>query len=312
MELLELKEKIVSNQIPKFLILTGEEIAIRDMYIDKIKKVLNIETRRCDSLSSIYSKLTNSTLDKSYYLYIISDDKELVSQENVWSKLSSKNFSGNNYVILTYNNIDKRGKFYKQNIDNIVEFEKLGEELLIKYIQKEFPLNIFNCKRFLQCTGYNYMDSLLELDKLKIISKKLSLNADDAFKYGLEHNIIHQEVKQDVFDFINSVADRNAAKSIDKLSKLKKLQEPDIKIISLLYTLFRNMLIVLTAGDGKGICERSGLSLFQIKSIQEHIGKYDVDECIAIMNLIQSVEQKYKSGGIEPTISVDYIITQIL
>lgn len=311
MELLELKNKIIKKEIPNILIFIGEEVLIRDTYLEKIKSVLNLETRKCDSLAGIANKLINLTLDKSSYLYIVEDDKNLLN-ESIIEKLKDKNFSLNNKLILVYNYLDKRSKFYKQNQDIIVEFEKLSDELLIKYIQKEIPLNNFNCKRLLEYGDNNYIRIKQELNKIEIIMNKHNITPDEAFQYCLDNKLIHMDLKQDVFDFINSVATRNSKVIFEKLEKLKKLNEPDLKIISLLYTLFRNMFIVMTAGDGQGICERTGLSAFQIKTIREQLGRYSIDECAEIMKLITSVEQKYKSGMIEPTISIDYIITQII
>lgn len=312
MELIELKEKIVKNQIPKLLIFIGEEVAVRDIYIDKISKTLNKQIKRVDSLISISSKLTNRTLDNSSFIYIISDDKDITTNESLITKMKTSKFYGDNYLILLFNNLDKRNKFYKQNIENIVEFEKLGEEVLKKYILKEIPLNNFNCKTLLEATSYNYMRILLELDKVKIIMNKLNLQPDEAFKYCLDNKVLYRELNQDVFDFINSVALRDSKNSLRKNNILHELEEPPIKIISLLYTLFRNMFIVMSAGDGQGICERTGLTAWQIKNVRENIGRYSIDECRDIMKFIMTVEQDFKIGKIEQSIAVDYILVNIL
>lgn len=74
-------------------------------------------------------------------------------------------------IIFKYNNLDKRNKFYKQFENNIVEFNKLSDEVLTKYIQRELNvgtnLTDINCKKLIDICGSNYNQILLELDKLK-------------------------------------------------------------------------------------------------------------------------------------------------
>ena len=64
-------------------------------------------------------------------------------------------------------------KFYKHYEDTIVNFEKLSEPILIKYIQKDSDLDTAQAKDLIKRCSSNYTLCLLELDKLKIVNKYL-------------------------------------------------------------------------------------------------------------------------------------------
>ena len=58
MELLELNKKIVSKQKIPFIIFNGEEVKVRDIYIDKICKLYNVKkpTYLEDFSNSLFTK----------------------------------------------------------------------------------------------------------------------------------------------------------------------------------------------------------------------------------------------------------------
>lgn len=72
-----------------------------------------------------------------------------------------------NIIIFKFNELDKRSKFYKQFENGIVEFNKLSDEILIQYIQRELPLSNQNCKKLIDICNSNYNQILLEINKIK-------------------------------------------------------------------------------------------------------------------------------------------------
>ena len=142
MNLQELQKQIIDNKIDNLYIFLGEEIAIQKIYINKIAEIKNLEIQYIEEYKQIHNSLKVQDLFNTKKLYVILDDVDITKQEKVWEEINPNE----NIIIFKYNNLDKRNKFYKQFENKIVEFNKLSDEVLIKYIQKEISLNNQNCK----------------------------------------------------------------------------------------------------------------------------------------------------------------------
>ena len=98
MELLDLKNDIKEGKLQKLYIFTGPEQVIADTYIHKIAEISKKEVKYCYSMAEIYNTLTMVRLDGQSFVYIISEDKELLSREVYWNailegKLGNYNFT---------------------------------------------------------------------------------------------------------------------------------------------------------------------------------------------------------------------------
>ena len=74
---------------------------------------------------------------------------------------------GDNMLIHLLTIVDKRTKFYKAYKDAIIEFERLSDTMLKKYIQKEIKLSERNTERLIDVCEHDYGRILLEIDKIK-------------------------------------------------------------------------------------------------------------------------------------------------
>lgn len=83
MDVSALKAKIKSKQIPHYLIFTGSEWKVQQIYIRQIAKVLGIEVVYLDSYSEVYSKIRSRTLTSSSKLFIIRDDTEIQTNDKI-------------------------------------------------------------------------------------------------------------------------------------------------------------------------------------------------------------------------------------
>ena len=165
MDVSALKGQIKAHNIDKFLIFTGPEWKVQQLYIQQISKVLNMQIKHIESVTDIYSKKGNTAFIKSNYVYVVRDDKEILQNEKVQTQLLD--IIGNNTLILLLTTVDKRTKFYKTYKDTIVEFEALKPEILAKYIQKEIELSKDNIEKLMEVCEYSYGRCLLEIDKIK-------------------------------------------------------------------------------------------------------------------------------------------------
>ena len=166
MDVATLKAKIQTKQLPSYLIFSGDEWKVQQIYIDQIAKTTGLETRRIDSVSDIYGQLKNRSFIKSPYIYIVRDDKELLNNEKLQQQIES-GLMGDNILIHLLTSVDKRTKFYKAHSASIIVFERLSDAMLKKYILKEIKLSESNIERLIEVCEHDYGRILLEIDKIK-------------------------------------------------------------------------------------------------------------------------------------------------
>ena len=312
MELHQLREQLVKKTLQPLYIFTGEEIAIMNIYINKIVETLGVKANRVDSVSSIFSRLQNQSFISKPVCYVIRDDKDYMQQEKVWESMNLGAVQGDNIIILVYTNLDKRSKFYKQHVDRLVEFEKLIPELLAKYIKRDMGLDIPEGMKLAELCDCNYSRIILECDKLKHLATAKGVDIRTAYEIAMRERLIYNEPKDVIFELIDAACKRQVARSFDLYEELKAVNESPLGVISLLYTNFRSMLLVQSAGAGADITKRTGLTPWQVKLAKEKGVHYDIGELVAAIRTIRETEKGIKTGAIEQNMAIDFILTSIL
>lgn len=312
MQLAELKQQLMNKTINPLYIFTGPEIAIMNVYIDKIATLANTDVKRVDSVVSISNKVQNRALTPKLSTYIVRNDKDYTTQENVWNKLVNGTLQHDNIIILVYDNLDKRSKFYKQHQQMIVEFEKLSSIVLAKYIEKEIGLGGEMAVQFAELCDNDYSRILLECDKLTQLSKVYNINIQEAYKRAIKEKLIYTSPKDVIFEFIDAVCKRQLYTSYKLLEELKGVDESPLVMLSLLYNNFRMMLLVQSSGDTNDICGRTGLTQWQVKVTKEKGQKYSIPELVRAIRVVRETERNIKIGQIDSEVAVDYVLVNVL
>lgn len=310
MNLQELQNQIKTNQLESNYIFTGEEIAIQKIYINKIAEISNLEIQYIDSFKDVYNKLHQNDIFNTKKLYVILDDYDFIKEEKIWQVDNFSNINGN-ILIFKFNNLDKRSKYYKYFENKIIDFPKLSTEILTQYIQKEIPLNNKNCQKLIEICNNSYNQILLEIDKIKNVDDPRLNDYNDIFEYLDNSGAFHKEISDITFEFVEKVLKRDA-KNIYKLQKqLQQIGESNIKLLSLLYTNFKTILLIQSC-KSNDICKTTGLQYYQVKYNQDKLNYYTVAELVNILKIIQHIEERIKLGFIEESISIDYLLMNIL
>lgn len=312
MKLPELQMQLRDKKLSPFYIFTGEEVAVMDIYIEMIGKIKGVKPRRADSVTDIMGSITNKSIFNESNIYVISDDKDFLKQEDVWDKFIKGEMQEDNIVILIFNNIDKRSKFYKNYNKTFTEFEKLSPEVLAGYINRNIGLDTSNAKNLAMLCECNYSRILLESDKIMQLSKANKIDILGAYKIALNENLIHVDAGDIIFDFIDAVCKRNPPKAFKLMEDLKSKGESPLGALSLLYTNFRNMLIVQSAGNAKDMGKRTGLTGWQIKLAKEKGKRYSTGELVRIIRELREIEKGIKTGVIDSKIALDYLLVEVL
>ena len=175
MNIADVKTQIKNKEIQSYYIFAGDEIEVQRLYINKIAEVLGLTVVRADCVADVWPSIITPTLLDKPCVYVVRDDKDILTNDTLNKNLTSDKLNGN-VIINLITTIDKRTKWYKANSDKIVVFERLSNEVLKKYIQREITLNNANCERLIAICENDYSRILLEIDKIKRYQRWL---ADD-------------------------------------------------------------------------------------------------------------------------------------
>ena len=308
MNLQELQQQIMNNQLNDLYIFIGEEIAIQKIYINKIAASKGLEIQYIDSYKQIINNLNVNDLFNIKKLYVILDDMDILKQEFIWQNINANG----NMLIFKYNNLDKRSKFYKYFESNGVEFNKLSNEILIKYIQKDLPgLLEVNCEKLIYICDNDYNRILSEIDKIKNYDIHNEHNYNTYFIALDKQEAFHKDVSDITYEFIDAIVVRDL-KRIAKLQREWQRQNDScLGILSLLYNNFKIILLIQSC-NSNDICKTTGLQNNQVYYNKDKTGYYSIGELVNVLRIIQKVESGIKKGIIEEQIALDYILLNII
>lgn len=313
MNLLELKKSISNNQLENLYIFSGDEVAVQDIYVSKLTKCFTGVICYLDTIAGIIPRLKgNSLLSNKPTLYVIRNDKDFLLNEKFWGLFEDKQLLRHNVLLFIYSSIDKRGKFYKHFENTIVFFDKLSEDILIKYIQKECPLSVSNAKELIQICESSYNRILLELDKLKRLSDCKSVDINKAYDIGKQHNLTYVPPMGAVFDLLDAILTRDVSNTYKLYYESQRRGDSSLAIISLLGNNVKAILQVQTIEGNSNLTDITGLTGFQIKLAKEKLRYYSDMELVRMLKVLQYCEKAIKTGLMEADMVIDYLLVNIL
>lgn len=315
MNLMQLKKDLSTNHLSNLYIFTGEEIAIMDIYIDKIKKAFGGDCSVVSSLESVATRVkSNSLFGSDKTLFIIRGDSTLTSSKNekLWNSLKSGSYQGKHILLFVYNTIDKREKFYKEFTDYIVTFDALSTDILVKYVLKEIDVSKDKASFLVELCQNSYNKILLETDKLKCLANHRGISDNEAFDICLKSNYFHRPVEGEVFDLLNSILHRDISKVYEDFLMFNRRGDSPIVILSLLHNNLKAILQLQCAQGLSNLGQVTGLSGFQIQNAQKFIGVYSNAELIRMIKIVRFCEKSIKQTGIvDMENALDFIFIKI-
>ena len=324
MKLPDLQKQIVSKNIDRVLLLFGEEVAIMDVYLDKIYKATGGDVLRFDTVKEAYAKMVQKRITTgASRVFVVRDDKDFFKADKEWGKVFNAAENGADYLIVIYSSMDRRSKFYKQNQEKLCEFEKLSSSVLAGYIDKLLPgMSASEKEQFAQVCECNYSRILLEADKVKHYAHALddksnitamSIDYGMCFEKLLKQGVIYQPVGDITFLFTDAILTRNRANTAKYLLQAKAIGESEILTLSVLYNGFKQILMVQGLGkDQSEPSKRTGLTPWQVKMAKEKQGHYSIPELVNALKVIRFAEKGIKTGAIDADVAVEYVIVNIM
>ena len=188
-------------------------------------------------------------------------------------------------------------KFYKHYEDTIVNFEKLSEPILIKYIQKDSDLDTAQAKDLIKRCSSNYTLCLLELDKLKMLAQVNNTTISKIYNKAVNDGVLIALPTAELQLYINAVLERDFAKAIEISKMLDEKTDPPLKVLAFLYNTFEALFSVVAYESGYSFKKNeSGVNFWAVKNAEIFSFKWQIAEVRDVMDYIQSVESGIKMG----------------
>ena len=228
MDIKVLKNAILQNNVPNFMIFNVEEPTLCKSYIKTISNILNLAYKYYDNAKEILYDI--STNIKDDYLYICFNDLESVNYIDEFLKYKDR------HIILYF---DSNIFNIKQYQDYIVTFKQLDKYTLLAYLMKilnkhkievtqervEQLVDRCNCNMSLCCN---------ELDKIIVLDQSTS---NQLFDYMVKNGFSDYS-KVDTFKFANKII----LKDLTIFDDINKLDDSSITVLSILYRLLMTKL----------------------------------------------------------------------
>lgn len=316
MNIAELKKNMKANNLAGLYIFTGEEIYIRNLYIEQIVD-LGFIWKELPTVAELFKSVGTTKLIQKPTLYVIRDDMDFIKQDStVWDKLVAWVNNSVNKVILIYNNIDKRNKFFKTFEENTVKFEKLSETVLLKYVQKETDISRENALDLIHRCDSNFNLCLLELNKVIMFSLSNNISIDEAYRKCCADRIVLDLPKESLEKYITAVMNKDFSLAIEISNDFDFTEEPPLKILAFLYNSFEALFAVVAYESGLSLKKNeSGANFWAVKNAEIFGMKWQIKQVRDMMDFIQFLESGIKMGMVSadaaiPMLSATFIALQ--
>lgn len=301
MEITYLKKCILDKQLPKGVILSGDQVLLT-MYLDKIQETFN--TKKLDSINTFINiKSSKFKLQKEDLIYIIYEDEEFKNNTSLW------NIDLTN-VVFIYSSLKKTEKFYKAFEPNIVLFDKLSNDMLKGLIKNRINLNDENIDWIMKQCNYNYFRCLNEISKINIFDKDLHNKLFTKFK---QDNILCKNDFNEAFAFADAISDRNKINALELLPKINKYEI--LKELGGVYNKLKLQLMVLTHNSNSRDIEMKAKELGISKGMYYVLSKkraYTVEELCRCLIALSEYINKIKLGLLDSVDAINLFILRYM
>ena len=315
MNLTQVKQNIQTRSFSPVYIFTGEELGVMDIYINQIAKVSRKPVAYMDTFKQVFSIVNGrSVVKQEGHVYIVRDDKEVLENAKIGEVLS--NASWEDIVILVFTSLDKRTSFYKKYKDNICVFEPLEDSVLAKYIKKSIPLTDKNCQTLIEVCEHSYSRIMLEIDKIKVYSLGMGYTLDDkvynhVLKELLDSGIIYKPAQDSIFLWSDAVMYRNREQAFQYTEDCFASGEAVLTMVTVLYNNVKQTLQV-QAHEGGEITKSTGLTGWQVQCAKKFLNNYSTGELLDAMELLREMEMGIKTGKVEESFVIPYVLVNML
>jgi DNA polymerase-3 subunit delta len=323
------KTKIDKNRDKALFFLEGEERLLRDEALRYLISSLLPSEHQELNLERLFAAQTDVTelLDKLMTLAFLGQRRVIILEEVDNSRVNNSLKEGlveymsnpheSNCLILVADKLDHRSKLYlrikKRGV--ILQFPRYKDYEAANWIKKGLKKTGKNISSpalnlLVEKTGNNLSKIKLELEKIVLyIGERNNIDNKDV------EAIIGRSKEENIFNFVNAVADRNKNNALNILNNLLEDNKNHFEILALLAWQFRRL---LAARDGldKGnsydnILREAGVHPYYGKKFMLQVEKFSFQKLFAIFNLLWEQDVSFKSRSLDSKIMLQVLVVKL-
>lgn len=314
-DVMKLKRELNEKGVEGAYLFYGEELYMRDLYVEKIRKVIPEDGFEEFNLITIDGKetTTDEIADAIESYPMISEKKLVIIRDSGIFKKPKEEIAEfwNNelknlpdYCILLFieDNVDKRSSVYKtmSKYGTAVEFAYLKPYELTAWVQGE----VLKAKKKMSKNVIEYFVSVCQdgLINLKNELDKLLISSSEEITETDVKKMVSKSVNVQVFDLTDCIMEKKADKAFAILQDLKTAKESAFTVLYLLNSAFDKMLLSkVMFADGATSAEvekRIGLPSFIAKKYYEGAKRFSEDFLAERVSRVPELDLEIKQGKI--------------
>lgn len=308
--LINLKQDLQNGKTEKLYVFGGEENLIRKIYYEKIAELCGT-LKYVETVSDLFKELEKKSLFKVNVTYVVYNDMDFLKQKEK-SFMRLLKLSKKNTVVLVYDEIPEKGDFRKIFEDYITIFNKVTDDIAIKYINKgnhSIKLDLANKIRFNCENSYNAI--VEEMNKYNHYTE----NHDDAIDVVTYAMLFYdKKVEPTPKEFADAFLTRNRY----QLSQYYKIiKEKNTNILGFIPELYSSVSICLYFAiygkwDGSTIAYNAGNYWGRIKELRNLNMSYNKNDLLDIRWLLNDLDIAIRRGLMKPEYAWEWLIGVIL
>jgi DNA polymerase-3 subunit delta len=264
--------------------------------------------KRVSSFAGIQKSLQSKGLFQATGTYFVDNDKEVLEMDV--KKLPA--LIGKNTVIFAFDKIDGRMKFFKdaKAAGYLYEFPQLSLEDAARYIESKAFIDMrpeaADLLASLCGASVAHIDN--ELHKLHHLGQPVT--------YKLIEELVAASPEDQIFAMVDAIVKGNEYRTYELYTDLIELKESPIKMVSLLFTKFKQLIQVasMQGSQANEISGRTGMTFYQVKMAQELLPycPYNDEQLLEILLAVQQLEMDMKTGKVDQFLGMETLLMDIL
>ena len=218
------------------------------------------------------------------------------------------------YFIFAEEEVDKRGKFFKQvkKYGSVVEFKRQTDSVLIQWIlsrlkKEEKKITRPVMELFLSKTGNDMALIEQELEKLLCYTlEKEVIEAEDV------EAVCANQISGKIFDMVDAIANRQQKKALDLYYDLLTLKEPSMRILFLVTRQFQILMqlkgMAEKGYDYKHMASRVGVTEFAVRKYIGQARKFTAEQLRSAVRDGVAAEEDVKTGRMTDRLAVELFL----
>ena len=317
-----LQEDLKTGNFKHIYLLYGEEAYLVRQYRDRLRDSLCVEGDTMNT--SVFSGKDNRTaslIDLSETMPFFAERRVIFVENSGFFKKSPEDLAAylgelpeTTYFIFVEEEVDKRGKMYKQvkKFGSVVEFKRQTDAVLMQWILGKLKKENKRITRpvmelFLDKTGTDMELITQELEKLLCYTME-----KDVIEAADVEAICANQINGKIFDMVDAIGRKEQKKALDLYYDLLMLKEPAMRI---LYLVTRHFQILMQLRDmtGKGfdnkqMAAKAGVPEFAVRKYLGQAKSFSLAQLEEIVRASVQTDENIKTGQMADQLAVELLI----